>query len=324
MATSLLDELSPPLECRLPNWSSRWPSHKLQESFLEIGPTAFDRGFRQEPKTITDLYFPHFRHNITYFYDEDWRAISNPDNAKYDPTHPAYVDPSWDVYAGVDLSGAKRRGNVIFVLAIGPNNMRKCLDIRMGAWESPQTAREIDKVAHEFNPKLIFVENNAYQTALIEFITDMDLHSAQYVQGFKTGSNKLNAEIGLPSLDVQFSQQQWRISVPHGEHEIVEKASGSGIQGCACGRCCFIRDVLNYTGHDKTPDTIMACFIAKEAARLTSGFWNVDSVHVGKVNAPESVSRAAANQRILRIPSGQSNNPFKKNVKTDDWGRPLR
>ena len=317
------EKLAPPLEFRLPNWSERWSSDKLQHIYHKIGPTAFDRGYRQKPKTLTDLYFPHFRQNIIYFYNEDWRAISNPDSPSYNPSHPAYVDPEWPIYVGVDLSGAKRRGNVIFVLAQGPNNMRKCLDVRMGAWESPQTAREIDKVAIEYKPQLIFVENNAYQTALIEFITDMDLHAAQFVQGFKTGSNKLNPEIGLPSLDVQFSMQQWRLSIPHDEHDIVVQGSGNGIQGCACGRCCFVRDVLDYTGLEKTPDTIMACFIAKEASRLSGGVWTPESVLISKMDTAETVSKISKQRTMMRIPSGLSNNPFKKKVRTDDWGRAI-
>ena len=317
--------LAPPLEFRLPNWDDRWSAEKLQHVYQKIGPTAFDRGYRQKPKTITDLFFPHFRQNIIYFYDEDWRAISNPDHPSYNPSHPAYVDPDWDIYVGVDLSGAKRRGNVIFVLAQGPNNMRKCLDVRMGAWEAPQTAREIDKVAREYQPKLIFVENNAYQTAIIEFITDMDLHAAPLVQGFKTGSNKLNPEIGLPSLDVQFSQQLWRLSIPHGEHDIVEHGSGHGIQGCACGRCSFVRDVLDYTGMEKTPDTIMACFIAKEASRLSGGVWTQDSVAISRMDTADAMSKIANHKKsVLRIPAGTSNNPFKRKAQTDDWGRPIR
>jgi hypothetical protein len=293
-------EVLPPLKFKMPSWEGRWTAEKLQERYFQITPRAFDRGFRQRPSSSTDLIFPHFRQNEVFFYNENWRSIDN-------PTHPGYVDPEWPRYLGVDLSGKHRRGNVVFVLALSPKGVRIVLDVVLGAWDSPEMARQINEAFKEHSPRVVFVENNAYQQALIDWIIDAGLDCASYVEGFHTGSKKMDPQIGLPSMDVQFSMGMWRCGVPHGEHEILAQAPG--VHGCACGVCTWVRDCRVTTFEDDTPDTVMASFIAKEASRI-GGKWTAESVQV---------VRAATHKALERARHGQS--PYR--IRTDEWGRPL-
>lgn len=304
----------------MPGWNARWPASRLQERCQLMTQRPFDRGYRQLPQSSLDCIFPNFIHNKIFFFDEDWRAVSFPDSPDYDPIHPAFVDSQWPRYTGVDLSGKKRRGNVIFTIAVSPFGVKHVLDIRMGAWESPRTAREIDSVATEFEPVVIYVENNAYQTSIIEWITELNLSCAGKIEGFRTGQNKLNEDIGLPSIDVQYSLGQWRVSIPHGEHQIGERVDG--VNGCGCGLCVYVRDTKTVTFEDDTPDTVMAGFIAKEASRAGMR-WTPGAMAVGRMNTASTIRKASTSKtRTLKVPVGQSTGQKKK--KTDKWGRPFR
>lgn len=325
---SNLENLLPPLSFAMPNWDARWPKAKLVEQYYEITAGPFDRGYRQRPQSSADLLFPNLKFGEVYAYGEDWRKISDEDlRDKETGIHPnvgepGYVDPSWPRFTGVDLSGRGRRGNVIFTIAMSPDEVRHVVDVRMGAWSAPDMARQIDEVAREHHPLAIFVENNGYQNALIEMIRDMELSCAGLVNGFHTGQNKMKPDIGLPSIDVQFSQGLWRISIPHDEDEYDQRSPNA--QGCVCPVCTFVRDAKTLTFEDLkvTPDTVMACWISKEASRL-GGRWTIESVKVVKVDNRPALERARRNGSVYRIPSGQTAGVGRKKAKTDAWGRPV-
>jgi hypothetical protein len=308
-------EVIAPLKFRMPLWADRWAPDNLRERYFQITPRAFDRGFRQRPSSSMDLIFPHFAQNEIFFYSENWREIEN-------ELHPGYVDPSWPRFIGADLSGAKRRGNVVFVVALSPTGIRHVIDVWIGAWDSPEMARQIDASFREHKPKIIFVENNAYQQALIDWIVDAKLDCAHYVEGFHTGSKKMDPIIGLPSMDVQFSMKLWRIGIPHSEHDIVAEAPG--VHGCACGPCTWVRDCRTTTFEDDTPDSIMASFIAKEASRM-GGKWTPEAVEIVKATTHKAMERVRHGATTpYRIPAGQKSSTFQRRKSTDEWGRPLK
>lgn len=325
-----MDNLAPSLRFQMPGWTDRWPKEKLIEHYYKITPTSFDRGYRQRVRSSSDLVLPNFLQDRIFFFGEDWRRVSSERlddgsiNIHYDPTHPAYVDPEWPRYIGADLSSKGRRGNVIFTLALSPQGIRHVIDIRMGLWEAPQMARQIDAASQELDPQVIFVENNAYQMALIEIIKDMELSCADIVEGFRTGRNKLDPEIGLPSIDAQCAMGLWRVSVPHGEHEIVERIPN--LHGCACGICTFIRDCRTYSIGDKaTPDTVAAMFICKEASRM-GGKWTAAGVGIVSTNlnkAVTAINNPRSSPHPFRVPVGKKLTAVENRRNTDNYGRPL-
>lgn len=317
------DNLAPPVEFTMPNWDARWPPEALRDKYFSIGPRAFDRGYRQRPQTATDLVFPNFLHRVTFFHGEDWRAISDPASARFDPSHPAYVDPRWPRYTGMDLSGSARRGTVIATIAMAPSGRRHLIDLQLGKWTAPEKVARLDAVARAHTPEVIFVENNALQELLVEMIQASDLPIAGLVEGFNTGRNKSHPEYGLPHLDLLYAQEMWRVSIAHGEHDAVERIAN--IHGCACGPCVFVRDTRTFTYDDKTtPDTIMAVWMAKEASRM-GGRWSAGSVAVGRDQTGAAVrAHARPRERVYRIPTGVPHQFTRRRPRrTDDFGRPI-
>lgn len=318
-----MSQLAPPVKFKMPGWTARWSREKLIERYYIIGPRSFDRGYRQRPYATAERMFPNFLPNEIFFYGEDWRSVSDQESPDYDPLHPAFIDPDWPRYTGVDLSGRKRRGNVLITIAMSPSGIRHILDIRMGAWTAPEIIEQIDDVAKVFEPEVIFVENNALQTMLVELIEVMGLACSDLVRGFHTGSKKMDEQLGLPSLDTQFSRKQWRLSIAHEDGQISEELHG--VDGCACGPCSFVHDVVTYTPADKvTPDSIMACYFAKEASR-TSSDWSPESLQVGRTAPIAQIAKQVARKKsAYRIPAGMPARPKKHSGRaTDGFGRPI-
>lgn len=210
---------------------SFWSKEKLLKRYEEIGERAFVRGFRQQPISEGELTFPHFDSCIRYEPIEEYQYC----------------------FTGVDLSSEKRKGNVIFT--IGINNIKKKfpIDIQSGHWSSPEMAEQIKDVYAKFKPQVILVENNAYQQALIDWLTTKGFEHIP-VMAYTTGKQKMDGEIGLPSLDVQFEKQYWIFYVP--KHEV----------GCRCIWCRFVREYKGHPGYE-SDDIVMAMWLASEALR---------------------------------------------------------
>ena len=98
---------------------------------------------------------------------------------------------------------------------------------------------------------MIYVENNAYQQALIDWTQTKGFDTIPII-AFTTGKQKSDAEIGLPALDVQFERHLWRFYIP--KHEV----------GCRCTWCQFVREMKNYPVYD-TSDFVMSFWFAERA-----------------------------------------------------------
>jgi len=98
------------------------------------------------------------------------------------------------------------------------------------------------------------VENNAYQTALIEWIAEIGRKDIPIV-GFTTGKNKLDLTIGLPSLAVEIENRAW--AIPRARRHAAF---------CTCNDCKWIQEMSNYP-IGRTTDIVMAMWMAREAAR---------------------------------------------------------
>lgn len=161
----------------------------------------------------------------------------------------------WRFYVGVDLAGKKRPGNVIFTLAVDPTrDVRVPVDIRRGAWTSDQTARQIVEVYRKFSPDVIMVENNGYQQSLIDWMRVLPGVPSLPIYAHTTGANKINPEIGIISLQVEFDGRMWEIYLP--DHGIV----------CDCAWCVWAEEMRGHPAATST-DCVMACWFAREGIR---------------------------------------------------------
>ena len=118
-------------------------------------------------------------------------------------------------YVGVDLSGDKRKGNSIVAVGLRyPDLRRVILKVRYGAWSSPETAVAVGEVCQDLNVQYIMVENNGYQSALIDWIREskIDFPWWMKIEPFTTGSAKHHAVYGLPGFEVEDSRTRRRSS----------------------------------------------------------------------------------------------------------------
>jgi hypothetical protein len=297
----------------MPGWSLR-SVELLKRKHLQLGNRAFERGYRQKPHASGDRMFPHFIKNVIYFYGKDWRLISDPDcHEHYDPESKFYVDPTWSRYTGCDLAGKNRRGTVIYTIAVSPDGTRHVLDIKLGKWDGYNFGLNLEAtfVDDLLRARKINVENNALQDYAIDVLREMAKHDEitcfPYIKGFHTGKKKMDPELGLPSIDVQYQNKRWVMAIPHRENEVVERDE-KNTAVCYCPYCVFVRETSELTYEDievgPTPDTVMGQYFAKEASRVGERF-SVDSMSVVKLSTGEIRKNlnAASPYRIAAEPA---------------------
>lgn len=228
----------------LPLWEEKWHKKALVKKCgtTEYSKRSFDLGFRLKPLSASDMTYPSFRNCIEY-------GIS-----------PSQVvdHKRWIFYTGVDLSSKKRKGNVIFTMGFNPITKIKIpVEIRKGAWTSPEVARQLAEVDRIYGPDILMVETNALQTALVEWIQEC---SSEYifwdrVGSYQTQGNIKRSEAGLPRLETEFSNHSWRVLMDS-KHPA----------DCDCGFCSWINEMSSHP-HNTDADCVMACWFAAEACR---------------------------------------------------------
>ena len=229
-------------QAQYPLWiEGGWTRNRLMSMAREIGQRAFDRGFRMRAYTDEDREFSEA--DIVKCFHNEVRVED-------------VVFPDWPRYVGVDLSGAGRPGNVIYVLANSPQGVRYPVEILSGSWKSPETARILHDVCDRHRPMVVKVENNGYQTSLIEWCAEMGW-SGMPIEGFMTGRQKADAEVGVPSLAVEFHNGSWFVAMGGRVHEF----------DCKCGFCEFRKDLRSYPIPERNYDYLMASWFAREGAR---------------------------------------------------------
>jgi hypothetical protein len=234
-------------EIEIPLWKPKWNEKALATHLKRIGPTAFNRGLRNIALSNKDRTFPSFE--LCVF----------PDNKISD-----FRKKSFPVFSGVDLATKKRKGTSIFTLAKNTkNNIYIPIDIRFGKWTGPRLLKEIKAVNRIFKPKSFLVENNSLQDMVIDFLKEdaktSEDKSKPSIKGFCTGSNKADLETGLPSLEVDFYNERWKIGFADREHKLT----------CKCGFCKFKDEVLGHPLYPST-DVLMSAWFARENARKSA------------------------------------------------------
>lgn len=198
--------MSTPVKLRpAPLWRPRFTPEFFEE--MERSPraavqTSYNRGYRLRAVNDSDLLFPNFEHcrQRGLVLGELIRNV-------------------WPIFTGVDLSGKKRKGNAIVSVAVDPySKVRYVVDVRAGAWKASETAEQIGIVYDLLRPKIIMVEDNGYQDALINIIQMAKMSFWPIVEPTTTtGYTKHSTEIGLSTMDVQFKNRAWVI--PWSEYE---------------------------------------------------------------------------------------------------------
>jgi hypothetical protein len=230
----------------VPLWS-KFPHERLLERKLD-DPRSFARGYQMRSYDDSERMFPSF---------ESCRS--------HGVVLGEIARRGWPMFTGVDLATERRPGTVIFTLALDPATSRRYpVSVRAGRWSSPDTVSQLTAELTQFPQiQMVMVENNAYQQALVDWIRVLQVSRLWLkVESFTTtGHNKPNLEVGLPSLEAEFSKKAWVI--PWDEYEHHEP-------GHRCGWCLWDLEMRNYP-HHPTTDTVMAAWFSREAVSRWSG-----------------------------------------------------
>ncbi|GAJ09190.1 unnamed protein product, partial [marine sediment metagenome] len=164
--------------------------------------------------------------------------------------------PDFPRFTGMDLGSARKGGaqTAIFTLALDPENLvRWPTDIRVGHWSGPDSARQLLEVYKKEQPFAIFVENNAYQGTLAEWIEEIEGGMELPIFGFYTGSQKFDLEMGLPGVALQMEKKLWKVpDLGHGP-------------SCQCPVCQWREELQNHPIGSR--DILMSQWLADRACK---------------------------------------------------------
>jgi hypothetical protein len=227
----------------IPTWRVKHSRELLEEKARD--QATFDRGFRMRAVSPGELLFPSFGRCCIPGASaaELWRR-----------RYPTYV--------GVDLSGKKRRGNAIVAVGLDmATRRRNLLEVRAGAWRSPETASVLADVCSHHDVQFIQVENNGYQQSLIDWVQQEKVEGKvgyeiwMKIEAYTTGTGKFDPLYGLPGLEVEFKNGAWVF--PLSEWEAHPPT-------CVCDWCHLRDEFRDYPAGSST-DIVMATHFARDA-----------------------------------------------------------
>jgi len=226
-----------------PLWEEKFPKDVLIEKFRERGSFYFDRAYRNKAVSEEDRLFP---------VEVLQRCVSAPPSEQF--------LKGCEFFSGVDLAiGKSQRSGytVIFTIAVDEAKVRYPVEIKRARMTSPETVRALIATVERFRPKIICVENNFYQQALIDWVSDLAGVELP-IEPYFTGGQKSDPSIGIPSLSAEFQNRQWCIPIETWHED-----------GCPCVYCVWLEEMRKFPDA-KYDDTVMACWLAREAARRFS------------------------------------------------------
>lgn len=252
MSTPVPTEFPPGLTFELPLWEER-PEAWLRREY-EKGAWSFERGYRQNAPREEDRRFGDltkllmFGVQVSDFFPEGSNPVA---------------------VGGFDPAGPARLGNALVVGAAHVNSGRRVV-LGMDLWRGSGAvdAARIATAHIRYRLALLVVENNGTQEAFNDLIVQAT-NGRLPVQGFTTGRNKMNLDLGIPSLEVQVRHGMWALcmddpyetGVPLSRHET----------GCTCPYHTFIEDLNNYPSVGRANDLLMAWWFADSVLRGMAG-----------------------------------------------------
>lgn len=178
--------------------------------------------------------------------------------------------------AGLDLSGAHRRGMAFWICAMDRAGNKYPLEhwvIKAGLEEVVSRIDEAWKRGLRFS--VLNVENNGVQSTIMNVIKSLARLSQFEWQGrivpFQTGSNKYDIQLGLPALDVEFQTGTYKwpdrmaqLGHRHGESHAMKEVGEHWVL-FETSVAHLTRDASRLT----TPDGLMAFWFADDGFRRT-------------------------------------------------------
>lgn len=234
-----------------PRWAEKWDRGALQDRKEEIGTRAFGRGFHLEVLTDEDQIFPM----KLFVQAADWTLKLG--------DLPSSTG-KWKFWTGMDLGVGRKSATRSSIFTFAESKGRKVpVEIKFGRWGETEKLKQLNETYRRWNSELLGVENNSYQETTINLAAEMDLKLP--IKGIYTGAQKVDLDVGLPSLQVELENNIWLI--PAKGHENVFFKNGQ----CDCPLCQWINECTGYPVG--LSDIMMSWWIAREGAR---------TLHMGK------------------------------------------
>lgn len=162
-------------------------------------------------------------------------------------------------FTGIDCGhreGPNASPSVIYTIGRTPDGKRIPCDIRISTESSIlELGRVIIDVYNTLKPAKIFCENNGAQKYLVDLITSIG-PTGLPIEGYFTGSQKINIETGVPSLLAEIESGAWVIPLGSG---------GGHDETCKCAYCIWMMQVKDFPLGPQ--DALMASWLALEALR---------------------------------------------------------
>ena len=263
---------------KLSLWPGKWHPAALETRQKQIGPRAFTRQFLLIALSDDEATF--HESVIVKCYDYERRDFGEK------------VDPKWPRYCGVDLASSfskKAAYTVVFTIAVEPETSRRIpVEMIRDRLSFPQLIEIMVQQYLKHKWELVLVENNQYQAAVVQQLPEEDVSIP--VQGFRTGSGKMDEEVGLPGLATVFSNGGW--SIP------MREADDHGTD-CPCNKCVWVQELRTHPLAEFS-DTVMATWFAERAA-VQGGSQYEEYYFVTTGNAMEEEARK---ERELKLGLG--------------------
>ncbi len=226
-------------------WPEQWPMPRLIQRYRSTTAIDFGRSFLCQVRTDQSSRF-----------QQAWIDAALAAGRGRNLVTRAPIAPSGNPYpcfTGVDLAvGKSEKSDLSSIFTIGLEGNRKVvLDVQAGRWQAPDILQRIHLVHQRFN-SIIYVEDNASQSFLLQWATDRGLP----VRGFTTNArNKYDEHFGVESLAIEMRAGLWVIP------------SGQSGQDPDAEVKAWIQEMLFYSPDSHTGDRLMASWFAREAAR---------------------------------------------------------
>jgi hypothetical protein len=201
------DDASFECELPLPNRPSMKPDN-LRDKDAETR----NQLYHLIPMTPDDLMFPAFltrtKRNVSV---AEMLGVKQDPQTRL-PIFDAHANQRFVTAVGIDISSTTRPGSVIFLTARDPGGKLYPVYVKAGKFTTENYVETLDYIWTVMKVRFsaVVVESNAVQSQIVEDIRTIarlkgGCQWLHLVVPFTTGANKVNPELGLPSINTRMS-----------------------------------------------------------------------------------------------------------------------
>ncbi len=236
-------------------WEEMFSFEWLMKKKKEIGDLAFSKEFLCRPLDDSASLFPYLLISQNFEFASELNAEKNPEST--------YV-------LGCDLAiGTTKQADysVFTVLELHKDKfMRIAAMQRFHGLDYKLQLKRALALGYKYNCRLVYIENNAFQQIFEQLL--MDSSSTLPIEGVKTGSEKHNIEIGIPSVRQMLENK--KLLIPRGNDFSIEQTN------------VLVKELMGFAikegrvfSAEKHDDTVLSLWIALKAAREVESkrFW---------------------------------------------------